>query len=276
MHRIVWKMICVVGLILEWDQKNGIFILYIILLIAFIINLIEQIIIRNAQNYIINGSVQTTVKAVGASIESGVGREFFKANGSHHQLTYMPQMVTVTGGAVSADPNVVNGVKLFNNVREWQSTYYSNTSGLGSDARPDSLIFNFSIPDGVLQNLEILVYFFMADDNSWQVRTYGAPPTENANMALFASFDDNSPTEWSWNMSSAFSFPRTGSNAFYRTANFHPWAIEFIATDFKVPFEKTSILLAYPMFQTWAESGGTQNRTWYSSPANEHIYIPTY
>lgn len=95
-------------------------------------------------------------------------------------------------------------------------------------------------------------------------------------MGLFGTIDDQSPLSWDWDVNSSFAFPRTGQNAFYRTENNHPWSIEFIATEFKVPFEKKSILMAYPQFRDWAESGGSVNTGWYNNPDNAHIYIPNY
>lgn len=232
--------------------------------------------VRNAQNDIVSGQITTIVQAVGASIESGVGMEFFLANDNHTELSYMADIITFNGGGVAADPGVANGVKLFDNVRTWQNVYYSNTGGLGPDGTPDTVQFSFTIPAGVAQNIEVLPYIFRVDDNSWQVRTFGAPPTATANMAQFGSADDDSPINWNWAAGSSFSYPQTGSNAFYRTDNFHPWAVEFIAAEFKVPFEKTSVLVAYPQFQGWAESGGTTNANWYENPDNDHIYVPNF
>lgn len=231
---------------------------------------------RNAQNFIISGTVETTVMAVGASIESGVGMEFFKANSNHSQLSYFANSVSFSGNGVAADPDVANAVRLFNNVRDWQSVPYSNTGGLGPDGAPQSISYEFTIPTGTLQHLEILVYLFRSDNTDWQVRTFGAPPTSHADMNLFGTVDDQSPLTWNWDVNSGFAFPRTGQDAFYRTENNHPWAIEFIASEFKVPFEKKSILMAYPQFRDWAESGGSVNTSWYNNPDNAHIYIPSY
>jgi LruC domain-containing protein len=231
---------------------------------------------RNAQNFVVGGSVETKVMAVGASIESGIGMEFFKANSNHTQLTYFTNSVIFSGNGVAADPDVANAVRLFDNVRDWQSVPYSNTGGLGPDGAPQTISYDFTIPSGTLQHLEILVYLFRSDNPQWQVRTFGSPPTSHADMGLFGTIDDQSPLSWDWDVNSSFAFPRTGQNAFYRTENNHPWSIEFIATEFKVPFEKKSILMAYPQFRDWAESGGSVNTGWYNNPDNAHIYIPNY
>lgn len=231
---------------------------------------------RNAQNFIIGGSVETKVMAVGASIESGIGMEFFKANTNHSQLTYFDNLVSFSGNGVAADPDVANAVRLFDNVRDWQNVPYSNTGGLGPDGAPQTISYEFTIPTGTLQQLEILVYLFRSDNTAWQVRTFGSPPTSHADMNLFGTIDDQSPLGWDWDVNSSFAFPRTGQNAFYRTENNHPWSIEFIAAEFKVPFEKKSILMAYPQFRDWAESGGSVNTGWYNNPDEAHIYIPTY
>ena len=217
--------------------------------------------------------VQTVVQAVGAGIQSGLGWELFKNNGNGTR-EYMPDIATWFGA--NADPDVNNGVICFDNVKDWQYTPYSNTGGLGPDAKPDTVFFQAYIPQGEIWSFEMLAYMFRSNDPSHQVRTFGTPPTATANMGLFDTGNDDSPTSWNGSVGTSFSYPLTGANAFYRTENNHPWAVEFITNDFKVAKEKTDILLAYPQFKDWAESGGNVNQTWYNNPDNSHVYTPSW
>ena len=112
--------------------------------------------------------------------------------------------------------------------------------------------------------MEILPYYFYTHEDEHQVRTFGCPPTSYANMYLFRTEDDASPATWNW--TGSFTYPLKNTKAFYRTSTNLPWGVEFVYSNFRVPLEKTSILVAYPQFQKWAESGGTENMTWYANP----------
>jgi len=85
-------------------------------------------------------------------------------------------------------------------------------------------------------------------------------------MSMFRNGDDCSPVSWEWKAGRKFPSPLKDEEAFYRTAANLPWVVDFISSDYKVPVEKTPILEAYPEFQKWAESGGTENREWYDYP----------
>ena len=83
-------------------------------------------------------------------------------------------------------------------------------------------------------------------------------------MTLFRSNDDYSPRTWDWSAGTKFKYPLEGSEAFYRTAENHPWGIEFISENkFKPSKENKTILDTYPGFKDWAESGGKKEKTWY-------------
>ncbi|WKN31882.1 LruC domain-containing protein [Porifericola rhodea] len=59
-------------------------------------------------------------------------------------------------------------------------------------------------------------------------------------------------------------------NTSYVTSNGLPWAI-YTPVSFSYPKEEVEITKAYPAFQTWAESGGTSNVSWYLSPLTSEI-----
>jgi len=230
---------------------------------------------RHSDNSISHIYVKTIVQAVGAGIHSGLGWEVFKNTGGSNRQ-YMENIVEFFGD-VEADPNVNNGVICFDDVKTWQYTPYSNTGGLGPDAKPDTIEFQVAVPGGAMPNIfEMLAYIFRTDNPSHQVRTYGTPPTASADMSLFGTGNDDSPTNWDLGPGDSFSYPLTNQSAFYRTSNNHSWAVEFISDDFIVARETTQILYAYPQFRGWAESGGSQNREWYKYPDENYTYTPNY
>ena len=227
---------------------------------------------KHSDNSLKHVYFQTIVQAVGASIRSGLGWEFLKYNGVESK--YLNNIVTWYGAP--ADPDVNCGVICFNDVREWQTTPYHNTSASGIDAKPDTIEFQVYIPRGVVCGFELIPYLFRSNNPSHQVRPFGAPPTASADMGLFGTYDDASPSSWNGSPGTVFPTPLTGEDAFYRTAENLPWAVEFIAADFEVAEEKTDFLLAYPLFQNWAESGGTENQDWYLYPDHTHTYVPSW
>lgn len=229
---------------------------------------------RHGDNSLKHIYIKTTVQAVGAGIHNGLGMELFKESGD--ELTYMADEVTWFGD-VSDDPDVRNGVILFDDVRTWQNPTYNNTSNPASDAEPQSIEFQAYLPTGMMTYFELMPYLFRTSNPGQQVRHFGLPPTASADMSMFGTYDDDSPTTgWSWDVGSTFDYPLTGSNAYYRTSMDHPWGIEFIDNDFKVAKERTDIMVAYPHFQDWAESGGQNNSHWYNHPDNDEVYVPTY
>jgi LruC domain-containing protein len=228
---------------------------------------------RYSNNELKHVYTRSIVQAAGGSIHIGLGFELFKSVGD--SKTYMDDVTTWYGSA--PDPDVKNGTICFNNLREWQRIQYSNTSAEGVNAKPDTLVFQAYLEPGTgIEQFELLSYLFRTNDPGHQVRTFGTPPTASADMSFFDTYNDASPTEWDGSVGRSFHYPLQGVNAFYRTENNHPWAVEFIAGNFLVAEEKTDILIAYPQFRAWAESGGTENQSWFDHPDMNHVYVPTY
>jgi LruC domain-containing protein len=231
------------------------------------------------KSVITGGSVTTKIWAVGESrnFPHGLGMEFFNSNSAHTLLSYLPG--STIGGVSSSSSwvhddghsGMTNGVILFDNVFDVLNPYYNNvgTTGWGIMGVPQTITYSYTVPlASKVKYLEILTYFFNTLVPEWQIRTYGSPPTAYMDMTMFRTQDDYSANSWQWTAGgSGFTFPLKGENAFYRSGKNHPWGLEFIYSNFKVPVETTSILLAYPQFQAWAESGGTVNKSWYKYPA---------
>ena len=240
----------------------------------------------NAQGYVVSGSVRSQIWAVGAStaMPHGFGFEFLRRVDSKTLSYLKPLAVTleknprnnlVTDVITHAkqDTEIGNGIIQFNDVLKVMNPYYNNVGGeWGVEGVPQSCYFEFKIKSTEkAKSLELLSYMYRTSDPQWAIRTFGTPPTENTNLDRFRIRDDfsASPAGWSWAPNASFSYPLTGEEAFYRTKANLPWAVEFISEEYLVPLEKTSILVAYPKFQKWAESGGDEAKDWFTNPNTE-------
>ena len=61
----------------------------------------------------------------------------------------------------------------------------------------------------------------------------------------------------------------------YKDENNMVWSIMVPVGSYKYPTEKSKISTAYPQFNTWATSGGTQAKDWYLHPSADGGYIYT-
>lgn len=212
---------------------------------------------KNAQNNVVGGRVISSVYWIGGGIPRGAGMEWFRSNGSATQLTYLPAgAVTFTEPAnVLTDPQVNNAVTIFN--------------GNITESLNDTIDFEYTWNSAVAGN-QLWVQVYIYRERGHEIHILGHPPTSAADMALFGTGDDASQTTWVWNPGTTFPAPAS----FYKTATNLPWGLEIIASQLYIPNERTEILVAYPQFQAWAESGGTVNLTWYRNPDLAHTHLP--
>lgn len=205
--------------------------------------------VRGKSNYITEISGDCKIENIGAGMGIGLGYELLQANGA--KLTYLDDVITEINGMAVKDNSVSNGVILFRKVQEVGKT---------------EVKFTMKIKEKSLKDFAFVPYLFRTDNYEQQIRPFGAPPTKSENMNLFKTKDDASPVTWQWGAGTEFVYPLTGTSAFYRTRDNHPWGIEFIAKTFKSSPERISITDVYPRFREWAESGGKSARDWYLDP----------
>lgn len=212
---------------------------------------------RNSLNNLVGGRVTGNVYWIGGGIPRGLGMEWFKSNADATQLTYLPaNAVTFTQPqSVMKDPQVPDAVLLFNNVLV--------------ESLNQTVDFEFTWDQSVGgNNPGIQVYIYR--NRNHEIHRFGYPPTQAANMALFGTDYDASQTTWDWTAGRSFPNP----SAFYKTSTHLPWGIEIVAPEFWIPNEKTEIIAAYPQFRSWAESGGTLNKSWYHFPDQTKSHLP--
>lgn len=204
---------------------------------------------RGKSNYIEEISGVCEVEWIGAGMQLGLGFELFEMKGTN--LYYIGDAIGTINNA-NVDNSVTNGFIVFDNVK---------------DVGTNEVSFSFEIENEIFKDFLCVPYLFRTADPTHQVRPYGAPPTQKQDMSLFRSHDDASPRTWSWDEGTKFKYPLEEGDAFYRSAENHPWGIEFITKNkFKPCTENRSILKSYPEFRDWAESGGKNEKEWYDHP----------
>lgn len=199
---------------------------------------------RDASLNWVSADYEIALDAVGAGLSSGLAMRLVDAN-----KQTKANMIASISGAASADPDVTNGLIIFNNPDELRSQYYTNTDPNQSTTTPDTAKFtiNFSANDGstILPDF----YIFRSNDRGREVHLPGFAGTAAADASLYNTDDD--------------------VNGTYKTVNGLPWAMELIldGTSFQHPNEMVDMIEAYPNFGNWASSGGGSNADWYQTPA---------
>lgn len=204
----------------------------------------------NANNELVDATFTISLDAVGSGFSNGLAIVFTDAS---KQPLSQSIISSVTGNATS-DPSVTNGLVVFNDVYLAQSDYYQN-NGVGPDASADVFTFtvNFNANAGT-QSIIPDVYIYRTSDRGLEVHLDGFSGTTAANTAYNNTIDDVSGT--------------------YSTSTGLPWVLEVVTPNksYKHPLEKVDILVAYPQFQTWAETSGSQNTDWMDNPVSSNIY----
>ena len=195
---------------------------------------------QNIDFEILSADFKVSIDAIGAGLHNGIGMMLYDGNGNE----ISSNIIASVSGDVSIDPDNTNGLILTDDVYSFIESYYQN-NGMGPTSIPDTLRFTVTFTGNLLDFTPEL-YIFRNNDRSHEVHRSNFPPTAAADLNLFNQYDDNGN---------------------YETSNGLPWGIEIILEgNYHSPREKIEILAAYPQFQQWAQSGGTQNTDWYNYP----------
>jgi len=212
------------------------------------ITLSNQVTINKDQNFnLLSADFKVSIDAIGAGIHNGIGMMLYNIDGSPMSNNIIG---TVTGDeSVIIDPNNSNGIILTNDVYSVLEKPYQN-NGIGPTSIPDTLKFSININGNITDFIPEL-YIFRSDDRSYEIHRKGFPGTNMADPSLFNQHND------------------IGN---YSTINGLPWGIEIILEgNYESPVENIQIIDAYPGFQTWANSGGSQNANWYTTPVESKV-----
>ena len=203
--------------------------------------------IRGNDNYITE--ITGFCEAQWDDSEFGMGFEIFEARGGY--LIYLDDVIEEIEGAEESEL-IDNGFVVF-----------TETKVAGKATKN----FTVKIKNHSLTNFVCIPYLFRTENENHQIRPFGTPPTKTQKMDMFHSKDDASPRNWNWMRGERFKYPLAGDDAFYRTAEGHPWGVQFISKNFVPCAEMQSVITSYPKFKDWAESGGIAEKDWYNYPA---------
>lgn len=108
-----------------------------------------------------------------------------------------------------------------------------------------------------LNHSDLDFFIYRSYDRSLEVHIPGYAPTDKFNADRFGKGDDASDPSQA---------------LYFRNQDNLPWALQ-IADDWSYPREYIDVLWAYPDYESWVESSGTQNKDWYkTSERKTHFY----
>ncbi len=204
----------------------------------------------DANNEKVDATFEISLDAMGAGASSGLAIRLLNSS----KQNFSGNIISSITGDAKADPDNVNGIIVFNDAKAAQSEYYTN-NGAGPSKTPD--VFTFTVTfasNSSVQTIMPDIYIYRTDERGRETHLDGYYGSAVADVALYNTSMD--------------------VNGTYNTASGLPWAVEVITSDksFKHPNEKVDILVAYPLFQQWAENGGNSAINWIQSPALSKIF----
>lgn len=201
----------------------------------------QATILKNANQELVSASFKVSIDAIGAGLDNGIGMMIYDENGD----PITDEAISDLSGDATIDPDNTNGIILTEDVFATTNERYQNNGVGATTDSPDTLYFTITFNAG-LKGFTPELYIFRSVERSHEVHRSVFPGTAIMDQSLFNTNDDNGN---------------------FKTVNNLPWGMEIITDGhFKVPIERIEIINAYPEFEAWATSGGTQNVTWYNSP----------
>ncbi len=197
---------------------------------------------HNAQGDWVSADYEVALNAVGAGIDNALAVRY--VNTARNPI---PNMVTSVTGDAKIDPDVDNGIIIFDRPSDLQSSYYTNTSP-NLTATPDVATFTVNF-DGSYNSPYILdFYIFRSDNRGHEIHVPGFSGTNMADANLYNTGDD--------------------INGTYRTAQGLPWALGVIWNQgtIQIPLEGVDFLNAYPNYGLYISSDASTNTDWYKFP----------
>jgi LruC domain-containing protein len=206
----------------------------------------KHLVVTNAANIVVHVEGQWNLIATGGDYLNGAGIQFPLPKGNITNFSASNGLPIETGH----DSLVVT---LFANSRALQTTW--NTINGQAVSPSKSFTFSFDVTSGptiALMGVSSFNPFIWNNSTGfgrgYETHLFGENPTKLAAVSLFGTKADNSKV-----------------GAYYGTLARLPWGIEIPIADFKYPLEYKPISVAYLKFNSWATSGGTLDKDWYSN-----------
>ena len=211
----------------------------------------KHLVITSSANLVVRVEGEWNLLATGGDYQNGAGILFPLPKGNVVNFTASNGLPLEAG-----QDSVV--VTLFANSRALQTTWNTINGQAASPSK--SFTFSFDVTSGpTIAAMGVSSYNPFIWNNStgfgrgYETHLYGAKPTKLATTSLFGTGADNSKT-----------------GIYYSTLTRLPWGIEIPSADFKYPVEYKPITVAYLKFNSWATSGGTNDKDWYSNTGSTY------
>jgi LruC domain-containing protein len=123
---------------------------------------------------------------------------------------------------------------------------------------PFTLDIEFSSTIVNVNHSELDFFIFRTEDRSLEIHFAGYPPTDLFDAGRLGKQEDTSNAE---------------TGRYFKNSQNLPWAIK-VSSQWHYPREYIDILWAYPDYETWVESSGTEATDWYqTSDRQTHYYV---
>ncbi len=215
-----------------------------------------------------------------AEITGFIMHGYIMARGASNHNGFALRLMDLTPETVSEAKLTING-QTFNKATEefqtdaviqlWSDSHTFTTTGESgqcthfntnkSCTQYAPIAFTLDVEfDGTVASLshsKFDFFIFRTNDRSHEIHFAGFAPTDLFDFGRFGKFDDTSDT---------------ATARYFKNENNLPWGIK-ISDDWNYPREYIDILWAYPDFEPWVESSGSENIDWYkTSERNTHYY----
>lgn len=193
--------------------------------------------IADADGTIVETKMNYNIKNIGGSFRNGFGI----------QLNMDKSLIQEVSGARLTEGLITTDGKGLESNQSKPVVIVFDNAWANDQNREIELSIKYSEPIDPALLSNINPFIFINGDRSKEVHVCNFPPTDLADQSTFGTYDDRSDAE---------------KSTFYKDKDNLPWAIDIIH-DFVYPVEKKEIILGYPYFKQWAESGGTEYTDWY-------------
>ncbi len=210
----------------------------------------------NSANHVVEMFASFSLKAIGAGFSNGFGFQLnidpsFILNATGFRMTN--NIITLNSNGTEANQGKATFI-VFDNA----FGIMRNPNGGFVNTNPDepyvepvnidiAITFTEPIPKNNLGSAPFNPFIFVDGDRSIEVHMADNPPTDLADPTLFGTEDDNTSLN---------------SGNYYKSKNNLPWGLHF-GTSVGYPSERSSLLNVYNKFGQWAQSSGTENKSWY-------------
>ncbi len=206
---------------------------------------------KDADNKLVDAIVNVKVLGLGAGLSSGLGIHLLQADKQPFNTNIISAL---SGSSAALDPDVNNGIVVFNDDRKALKPFYNN-NGFGPSGAPQTFTFTITFNSNAgSQYILPDFYIYRTGERGREIHQSGFPATAAADNALIGTDSDNGN---------------------YRTANGLPWVVEVVSPDaeyFHHPIEKVDMGEAYPKFKAWAQSNGKRYIGWMLLGKAEKLY----